>query len=52
MKNEILAREIVHRIISDLEGRRTICYIFENLEDNIRYEIEREWIEIAQNVLD
>jgi hypothetical protein len=50
-KNEILAREIVARLLNDLEGRKGFDHMWEELDADIQWEIQEEWRKLVIEAL-
>lgn len=46
------AKKVVTSIIDDLSDRRGLGHAWYMIDDDIREEIEREWVKIVMNVCD
>ena len=46
-----LAKQIIHRIIQDLEGRKGIGDEWDRIDQNIQQEIKNKWVELTENII-
>lgn len=46
------AKEVVELIVRDLSGRRGLRHEWDQIDDEIRTEIRREWVKLTLKILE